>query len=317
MRYYFYTVVELLKLLWQWLPHDGVINTLFRRKPYANKFFTGELLPLAKAIKGRNRAKIRRLAQQLPNIDACGRDAVTPLAFAVMANNPIAVAELMALGANPYHYICPNPFSRINPEGMTIGYVAMRQRQAIALKALFDAGVDPNSYDAYARPLLFDVPDRQDSNAIDVLLDYGANVNVTDKFGQTPLFDMLHAQFDNALLCLQRGANVHQMSDSGVTIPYIVQQALADMDTSSPVYRTMLAIKRLVVEKGGEFPALTPYGERVRHNIVFCEQPHGYRPACECQKIGHNRLVRPPSDEIKRHDEQLLLSRYGIRYQFD
>ena len=74
----------------------------------------------------------------------------------------------------------------------------------------------------------------------------------------------------------------------------------------------MLKIQQKMIAMGVKFPALTPYGERFRNDIVYCKEPRGYRPRSECKVEGVNRFPKPLSEESKLADEKILRERYGI-----
>ncbi|CCN49850.1 conserved hypothetical protein [Vibrio nigripulchritudo MADA3029] len=78
----------------------------------------------------------------------------------------------------------------------------------------------------------------------------------------------------------------------------------------------MLKIQQKLVEKGVKFPALTPFGERFRNNIVFCQEPHGYMPKAECKVEGVNEFLGEQTEQEKRLDEKILKERFGIEHRF-
>jgi hypothetical protein len=67
-----------------------------------------------------------------------------------------------------------------------------------------------------------------------------------------------------------------------------------------------------MIELGVKFPALTPYGERYRLDIVWCDDPEGYLTRSECKLVGENEFLAPQSDASKKQDEKILRERYGI-----
>ena len=102
------------------------------------------------------------------------------------------------------------------------------------------------------------------------------------------------------------------MDRSGMTTAYSVQDELNNMDKSTEAYQKMLTIQQKMIDLGVKFPALTPYGERFRNDIVYCKEPRGYRPRSECKVEGVNRFLKPQSEESKLADEKILRERYGI-----
>jgi hypothetical protein len=118
--------------------------------------------------------------------------------------------------------------------------------------------------------------------------------------------------FDEALYLLENGADPFVMNNSGMTAAYSVQEELNSMDQSTEAYQKMLNIQQKMIALGVNFPALTPYGERYRLDIVWCDDPEGYLTRSECKLVGENELVAPQSDASKRQDEKILRERYGI-----
>ena len=137
-------------------------------------------------------------------------------------------------------------------------------------------------------------------------------MNARDRLGQTPLFDFINVSFDEALYLLDHGADPFVMDRSGMTTAYSVQDELNNMDKSTEAYQKMLTIQQKMIDLGVKFPALTPYGERFRNDIVYCKEPRGYRPRSECKVEGVNRFLKPQSEESKLADEKILRERYGI-----
>ena len=282
------------------------MGNMFRKKPYPEVFFDGELRAVAQAIKDKNAAEITRLGSQLENIDQPGNNNATLLFFAVNDENPVAIKALMALGADPSINI---------PEMGTIGYHAMWRNSMEPLKALLDSGMDPNLYDG-EDTLLFNTPELSQNDALKLLIEAGADVNARDSLGSTPLLHILSVSFDEALYLLEQEADGYVMDEGGLSVAYSVQDELDFMDKNSEAYQKMLKIQQKLVEQGVKFPALSPWGERFHKGIVFCQEPNGYMPKAECKLEGVNEFVMEQPEHLKRRDEQILKERFGIDHQF-
>lgn len=303
---------------WGWLLIAGLLTlsmaakgdlmNIFGSKPYADAFFEGDMLNIAKAIKKKDGEKITKLGKALEDIDAPGKHGMTLLGFAVNDENPVAIKALMALGADPSIEL---------PELGSVAYHAMWRKSDEPLKALLESGMDPNiANEGSLRTLIFNIPLLEESDAMKLLVEYGADVNVRDSLGNTPLLHIISVAFDEALYLLDNGADPLAMTDSGMTVAYRVQQALKRMDQSTEAYQKMLKIQQKLVEKGVKFPALTPFGERFRNNIVFCQDPHGYMPKAECKVEGVNEFLGEQTEQEKRLDEKILKERFGIEHRF-
>ncbi|RZR22721.1 ankyrin repeat domain-containing protein [Vibrio vulnificus] len=278
---------------------------MFRSKPYPEVFFSGDLLTVAEAIKKKDIEKAKQLAEKLPDIDAPGTENYTLLAFSVADTNIPAIKMLMALGADPS--------AKLGSRGQngSVAYLAMWRKTTEALNAMLESGMDPNLSDK-GDSLIFNVPELAGNDSLKLLVEYGADVNAKDTLGQTPIFNFVLTSFDEAIYLLDNGADPFVMDKSGVTLAYAVQNRLNNMDSKSEAYQKMLTIQQKMIELGVKFPALTPYGERFRNDIVYCKEPSGYRPRSECKVEGVNRFLKPQSEESKLADEKILRDRYGI-----
>ncbi|ENM5763207.1 ankyrin repeat domain-containing protein [Vibrio mimicus] len=287
----------------------GVLN-MFRSKPYPEAFFSGDLLTVAEAIKKKDIEKAKLLAEKLPNIDAPGKEHFTLLAFAVADNNVPAIKMLITLGADPAAKLEDTVIAG-SDVSETVAHFAMWRKTTEALKAMLEAGMD-TEIKRGSSTLIYDVPTLEDNDSLRLLVEFGADVNARDRLGQTVLFDFINVKFDEALYLLENGADPFVMSKSGMTAAYSVQESLNSMDKSTEAYQKMLTIQQKMIELGVKFPALTPYGERFRNDIVYCKEPRGYRPRSECKVEGVNRFLKPQSEESKLADEKILRERYGI-----
>jgi hypothetical protein len=283
---------------------------LFRSKPYPEVFFEGELLAVAQAIKAHDIDKAKALAEKLPDIDAHGNDHFTLLAFAVADTNIPAIKMLMSLGADPAAKI-DNAVIADTDVSETVAHLAMRLKTTEPLRAMLEAGMD-TEIKRGSGTLIFDVPDLEDNDALKLLVEFGADVNARDGLGKTALFRFINVMFDEALYLLENGADPFVMNDSGMTAAYSVQEELNYMDKSTDAYQKMLKIQQKMIELGVKFPALTPYGERYRLDIVWCDDPEGYLTRSECKLVGENEFLAPQSDASKKQDEKILRERYGI-----
>ncbi|MET2901625.1 ankyrin repeat domain-containing protein [Vibrio rotiferianus] len=278
---------------------------MFRSKPYPEVFFSGDLLTVAEAIKKKDIEKAKQLAEKLPDIDAPGMENYTLLAFAVADTNIPAIKMLMALGADPS--------TELGSQGQngSVAYLAMWRKTTEALKAMLEAGMD-TEIQRGSSTLIYDVPTLEDNDSLRLLVEFGADVNARDRLGQTVLFNFINVKFDEALYLLDNGADPFVMSKSGMTAAYSVQKSLNSMDKSTEAYQKMLTIQQKMIDLGVKFPALTPYGERFRNDIVYCKEPKGYLPRSECKVEGVSRFDKPQSEESKLADEKILRERYGI-----
>ncbi|WP_332399371.1 ankyrin repeat domain-containing protein [Vibrio metschnikovii] len=289
--------------------HAGIFK-MFRSKPYPEAFFSGQLLAVAEAIKKQDIEKAKQLAEKLPDIDAPGVEHFTLLAFAVADTNIPAIKMLMALGADPAAKLDDSVIGS-EDVSQTVAHFAMWRKTTQALRAMLEAGMD-TEIKRGSRTLIFDVPTLKENDSLKLLVEFGADVNARDSLGNTVLFRFISVMWDEALYLLDNGADPFVMRSSGVTAAYAVQDILDSMNKSSEAYQKVLKIQQKMIAMGVKFPALTPYGERYRLDIVWCDDPVGYLTRSECKLVGENEYIAPQSEESKRADEKILRERYGI-----
>ncbi|OHY94240.1 hypothetical protein BI375_16555 [Vibrio rotiferianus] len=300
-----YIIFSLLVVLLLPLTTKAGVLKMFRSKPYPEVFFSGDLLTVAEAIKKKDIEKAKQLAEKLPDIDAPGTENYTLLAFAVADTNIPAIKMLMALGADPS--------TELGSQGQngSVAYLAMWRKTTEALKAMLEAGMD-TEIQRGSSTLIYDVPTLEENDSLRLLVEFGADVNARDRLGQTPIFNFVLTSFDEAIYLLDNGADPFVMDKSGVTLAYAVQNRLNYIDSKSEAHQKLLTIQQKMIDLGVKFPALTPYGERFRNDIVYCKEPKGYLPRSECKVEGVSRFDKPQSEESKLADEKILRERYGI-----
>jgi hypothetical protein len=130
-------------------------NDQFTADVHSGRYNFGEhpeLLAVAEAIAKNDSNAIRASAKNVRDLNAAGRDGMTLLFFAV--NESLerpelasAVETLLAVGVNPnYHNDSANSFALAQSVSADIG----------VLRAMLDAGGDPNARDVKGQPIVFD-----------------------------------------------------------------------------------------------------------------------------------------------------------------
>ncbi|WP_240474077.1 ankyrin repeat domain-containing protein [Salinivibrio socompensis] len=283
---------------------------MFRSKPYPEVFFEGELLAVARRLKPMISIKRKNWRKTCQILMLTVMTILLLLAFAVADTNIPAINMLMSLGADPAAKIDDAVIAGTDVSE-TVAHLAMRLKTTEPLRAMLEAGMD-TEIKRGSGTLIFDVPDLEDNDALKLLVEFGADVNARDGLGKTALFRFINVMFDEALYLLENGADPFVMNNSGMTAAYSVQEELNSMDQSTDAYQKMLKIQQKMIALGVQFPALTPYGERYRLDIVWCDDPEGYLTRSECKLVGENEFLAPQSDASKRQDEKILRERYGI-----
>ena len=205
----------------------------FREELRSGRFDFGDepgLFAVAQAIVKNDQDAIRAAAKALPDLQAPGRDGATLLDFAVTQSwqRPELVESirtLLSLGADPNY---------VNGKRNSFAMAHAAHASAPVLRAMLDAGGNPNARDEFGRPIILMnwylgyFPDQARAR-YELLLDRGADVNsamsetASDSAGYTLLLyrtkmgpdDSL--AYADALTLLERGADPNRAAADGMT----------------------------------------------------------------------------------------------------
>ena len=188
------------------------------------------LFAVAQAIVKNDQEAIRAAAQAVPDLQAPGRYGATLLYFAVAESwqRPElaeAVRTLLSLGADPNY---------TNGKRESFAMANAVHASAPVLRAMLEAGGNPNTRDEHGRPIVLMIWDlgyyKSDERArLDLLLDRGADINSMmpkDSWncaGLTVLLCRTSSGLDDklgyadALYLLERGADPNRAAADGMT----------------------------------------------------------------------------------------------------
>jgi hypothetical protein len=188
------------------------------------------LFAVAQGIVKNDPEAIRAAAKGVPDLQAPGKDGTTLLDFAVTQSwqHPElvdAVKTLLSLGANPNH---------TNGSRNSFAMANAVHSSAPVLRAMLEAGGDPNTRDEFGRPIILmnwylGYYTNQARSRLELLLDHGADVNSampkdeSDPAGyplllyRTAMGLKENAAYADALLLLQRGADPNRAGADGMT----------------------------------------------------------------------------------------------------
>src|SRR5438093_8479805 len=189
------------------------------------------LFAVAQGIVKNDPDAIRAAAKGVPDLQAPGRDGATLLNFAVMQSwqrpeSDEAIRTLLSLGADPN--------SRQGNRRSSFAMANAVHSSAPVLRAMLDAGGNPNTRDEFGRPIILrnwylGYYENQARSRFELLLDHGAGVNSampkdeSDSAGYPLLLyrtkmglkDKL--AYADALTLLERGADPNRASADRMT----------------------------------------------------------------------------------------------------
>ena len=182
----------------------------------AEDYFTDpKVVALCHAIEADDLAEIDRLAKAGADVNAKGKDNMTPLLWAFPDNKLDRFKRLLELGADPNVAIQ----SGLNTHGgfyrgETVTHMASETEFPGYFEAVFEYGGDPNLIEnglISSQTPLFSVTTGVNGNKMDhvrVLIDKKADLNHMNGTGVTPVMEAVSTgQYNIALLLLEKGAD--------------------------------------------------------------------------------------------------------------
>jgi ankyrin repeat protein len=204
-----------------------------REEQHSGKWDFGDqpaLFAVAQAIVKNDQEAIRSAAQAVPDLQAPGRYGATLLYFAVTESwqRPElaeAVRTLLSLGADPNY---------TNGKWESFAMAKAVHASASVLRAMLEAGGNPNTRDEHGRPIILMIWDlgyykSDERGRLDLLLDHGADINSMmpkDSWNCAGLTLLLcrtssglkdRLGYADALYLLERGADPHLAAGNGIT----------------------------------------------------------------------------------------------------
>jgi hypothetical protein len=242
--------VLLFGAFWLDMEKGDVHRRQFEKEMHSGRYAFGEepaLLAVAQAVTANDQDGIRAAAKAVPNLQAAGRDGTTLLSWTVRETwqRPQlvdAVKTLLSLGADPN-------FTNGHRESFALGDAV--HGPLAGLRAMLDAGGNPNALNEYGWPLVFMhyelayYPDERRAR-LDLLLERGADINATVPATESefPGYTLLlyrtaqganHAEaYADALHLLERGADPNRLAPDGMTLGKLLTKQHEAMGRISP-----------------------------------------------------------------------------------
>jgi uncharacterized protein len=255
---------------------------------------------LIDAVKAGDKAAIRALLQQRPDVNAAESDGATALHWAARTADVQAAEMLIRAGAN---------VKAANRYGVTPLYLACTNGNAPMIELLLKAGADPNTALPEGETALMTASRTGNVEAVNMLVAHGADINRKETWrGQTALmWAAAEGHSDVVRALLAHGADIHTRSNGGFTpLLFAVREGRiaavktlletgADLNESLPLRRRgggtpnpesepginafMLAVANvhyelaaLLLDKGAD-PNSAPQGFTALHQISWLRRP--------------------------------------------
>jgi len=204
---------------------------LYKHNFQPEDFFTGNLLPLARAIYDDDAKAVKNYIQNKGiDVNTVGeKHGYTLLLYAISAESKSVVKALLELGANPNLVSNTKVYENDDSDEY---YIFDRYPLPDAtylpdlffVKTLLKYGADPN----LGNPLheaIVNTPEDSTIKMFDLLLENGANINALNNNGDTPLYTSIFiSRSDYANYFLDNGANANIICRDGETAAYRLQK---------------------------------------------------------------------------------------------
>lgn len=170
-------------------------------------------VPVHEAAKIGDTAAVQQLLKKGANVNAAGRNGVTPLILASYQGHAEVVRLLLAARAK---------VNAARNDGATALWVASQNGHADVVQLLLAAGANVDAANNDGATPLYIASQNGNADAVKLLLGAGANVNAATNDGATPLMIASQEGHANVVqLLLPAGANVNAASNDGTTPLYL------------------------------------------------------------------------------------------------
>jgi uncharacterized protein len=226
----------------------------------ASEYFANpKVAALAEAAKQGNIDGIQRAIREGANVNAVGKDGVTPLLFVLSNTDNIeGMKVLLKAGADP-NYMAPN--------GGCAVILAAGAENIEILQIMLDGGGNPNLRNKDGEPATFTAIWQHRWSNLMLLLDRGADINAANSTGDTAIHQLADLGFwEQVGKLIERGANYNATTSIGGTVAWRLHRT--HYAPGTPEYKWAQKIKDMLVARGVHFPPLSPKENRARLGIA-------------------------------------------------
>ncbi|WP_147302659.1 ankyrin repeat domain-containing protein [Thalassotalea euphylliae] len=224
----------------------------------AEDFFNPDMTTLLKNIQRGDRFAAEQQLNNGLDLNVHGDEGITPLFLLLLKQDSTAVKLALELGADPNFTATDGA----HPVPMMTGNDTIE-----LLKLLLEYGGDANAVDRNGDPAIFDAIGMGAWDEIELLVNYEADLNKVNLAGKNSALDAASLnKFETVFRLINLGANYHQPSKGGATLANVLNRKLESdlINKNGTSYKWALKLKELLIEKGINFPPLSPPEVRER-----------------------------------------------------
>ncbi len=211
-------------------------------------YFDTPVLDLVRAALRHDPAAVHAATVARPPADPnfVGRERMTPLIYAVLAQNEEAIKILLKAGADA---------TTVVPQtGSAIG-IAVRLENTDSLKTLLENGVSARALQG-KEPLSWDAARVQNQAALEILFGHGLSIDARNGRGETLLIDVLSVNdLETADWLVEKGANVRVLDCFFVSAASFLDEAVKTSAAGNPKLSHFQSLKAKFEARGVHFPA--------------------------------------------------------------
>lgn len=217
-------------------------------------FSDPKLVGLCEAIARGNLATIDNLVAQSVDVNARGRDGMTPLIFSFPSLNKAGLRRLLEHGADP----------NLQEEASHYSFMryAARAEDSDYLRMALENGGDPNLRGRMNETPIFDVALANNSGfeeRMALLLEHGADINAFNVLKQNAAMAAAGVnQYESTLFLLEEGIDYKQEDKAGYTLAYPLEENGIGYNPGHEGYDARTRVAQFLIDRGVEVQLKKP-----------------------------------------------------------